>query len=229
MAHIAVRGSAQREVQPERAKVRLGVNVSGADRAAVLAAAQRVHAAIVAEATKLVADGKATDWTALEVQAFSYPEWVPLTDGSGRQEQVRRFRAASDLTVEFRDFDELGRWLGTVGELDGLEIRGVDWSLTEPTAAEIGAEVRREAVADAVARAMDYSTALGLDEVSLDGLYEPGLYPHCGEGVGGGVGTYPAPRAAMLSMDATGAGFELKPAIVPVTAVITAVFKTARA
>jgi len=229
MAHVAVRGVAKREVLPERATARLSVQVSGSDSATVLADAQRVHAAIVEQATGLVADGVASDWTARQVQSFSYVDWVPLTDGSGRQEQVRRFRATGDVDIEFRDLDEVGRWLAKVGELSGVEVRGVDWSLTDATAQDIGSQVRAEAVRNAVARAMDYSTALGLDELDLEGIYEPGLYP--GECCGGGGGIAPMPRVAMLAggIEAGGAGFELKPAVVPVIAEVAVVFKTARA
>jgi len=228
MAHIAVRGTARRDVLPERATARVSVVVSGNDPASVLSDAQRVHAAVVEQATGLVAKGIASDWTARQVQSYSYFDWVPLADGSGRQEQVRRFRATGDVDIEFRDLDEVGRWLAKVGEINGVEVRGVDWSLSDATAQRVGAEVRAEAVRDAVARAMDYVTALGLDEVDLEGLYEPGLYP--GECCGGGGGTLPVPRAAMLAAGATAeAGFELKPAVVPVVAEVAAVFKTARA
>lgn len=228
MAQIAVRGVARREALPERATARLSVLVNGDDPAAVLAEAQRVHAAVVEQATGMVADGIAADWTARQVQSFSYTDWLPLTDGSGRQEQVRRFRATGDVDIEFRDLDEVGRWLAKVGETNGVEVRGVDWSLTEATAAKLGAEVRAEAVRNAVSRAMDYATALGLDEVDLKGIYEPGLYPH--ECCAGGGGAIPMPRAAMLAAGgAVETGFDLKPAVVPVIAEVAVVFKTARA
>jgi len=227
MAHIAVHGVARREVLPERATARLSVVTSGDDPAAVLAEAQRVHAAVVEQATGLVADGVATDWTARQVQSYSYQDWVPLTDGSGRQEQVRRFRATGDVDIEFRDLEEVGRWLAKVGEINGVEVRGVDWTLTEATTQKIGAEVRAEAVRNAVARAMDYATALGLDEVDLKGIYEPGLYPK--ECCAGGGGVLPVPRAAMLAGGVAESGFELKPAVVPVVADVAVVFKTARA
>ena len=220
MTTITVRGTAQREVQPERALVRLGVEASGENRGEVWASVQRAHEALVAQAKELVETGRAVDWTALEIQVGTYMDWVPLAGSPGQNQQVRRFRASGDITVEFTNFTELGRWLASIAELAGVEVRGVTWRLTDQTASEIGREVRTEAVADAAQRAKDYAAAIGVGHhLSLESLFEPGLYP------GPEVGGLPVPRGVLLAA-AESSAVELRPAIVPVTAEITAVFTT---
>jgi uncharacterized protein len=208
-------------VQPERAKASVAVAVSGEQRADVLAEAQRVHAHVVAQAKAQVTAGAARDWTAPDVQAWEYQDWIPLAGAPGQQQQVRRFRAGGDIVVDFTDFDALGRWLAAVAELPGVEVRGVQWGLSDATQAATSREVRTEAMADAVTRAAEYAAALGLSGPIIHSIYEPGLYHH--ESGGGAM-----PRAAMMMAgDAMGGGFEMKPAVANVAAEVVAVFKTA--
>lgn len=227
MVTITVRGSAQREVKPELARALLGVEMTGASRAEVWEKALTAHAKLAGRAADLVAQGKAVDWTALEVQVGSYYDWVPMVGNPGQSEQVRRYRAAGDVTVEFADFQELGQWLASIAESTGVEVRGVNWSLTDNTRQTIAREVRSEAVLDAKQRAEDYARDIGTPDITITALYEPGLYPGPDAATGG---LSPAmPRAMMMAeRSVTSQSIELKPAIIPVGAEVIAVFNTNR-
>lgn len=223
MATFTVRGQARREVNPERAKALLAVEVTGAHRGEVWDQARAAHNDLANQAVALVNAKKAVDWTALEVQVGSYYEWMPMRDNPGQSEQVRKYRASGDITVEFKDFTELGLWLAAVAELPNVEVRGVSWSLTEATKTNLHRKIRHDAVQDARQRADDYAADFGLANPSLTALFESGLYNGGDQGGGGG---HPVMPRALMMAEATAAepNVELKPAIIQVAADIVAVF-----
>jgi len=226
VATYTVRGAAQREVRPERAKALLGVEATGAHRGEVWEQAQQAHQHLTSQAAELVATGQAADWTAQEIQVGTYQEWVPLAGNPGQSEPVRRFRASGDVAVEFTDFTALSRWLATVAEIPNVEVRGVSWSLTTATRVRLLREIRHEAVQDAIQRARDYAADFGQPELTLSAVYEPGLYP--GPDSSGGIANPVMPRALMMA-DSSAAmpSVELKPATISLTAEIIAVFTSA--
>lgn len=219
MTRIAVEGHARRTHPAELGTARLSVSFAGALRSDVLAAAARVHGALVEQARAHTEAGAATRWDASSVHAFAYDEWVKPSADLGEQ-KVRRFRARAGVTVRFADFDVLSTWLAEVLEIDGVDLEGVDWDLTDDTRASLLAVVRAEAARETVARAHAYAAALGLGTVRPIAVYEDGLRPSAGPGGSG------HPERRMFAMAADAGQVELSPADLEVEARVTADFET---
>ncbi|ACZ30164.1 protein of unknown function DUF541 [Xylanimonas cellulosilytica DSM 15894] len=225
MVSLAVHGSATRTVAPELGTVHLAVTVTADARADALAAAQEAHAAVVALARGAADAGDATGWTAPEVHAWAFRDWVPVPVGRGAQdagthgqpEQATRYRAGGDVQVTFTDAAPIAELVGAVGAMEHVDVQRVAWDLTAPTRERLLSELRAAATRDAVVRAADYAAALGLDEPRVVALYEDGLHPGLG-GPGGGNGV---PRLAAARAMSAEAGFELRPAEIEVTASVT--------
>lgn len=216
MTLISVEGQARRTHAAELGTVRLSVTFAGETRPDVLGAATRVHARLAEQAREHTASGAATRWDASSVHAFAYDEWVKPEAHLGEQ-KVRRFRASAGLSVVFADFDALSAWLTDVLDLDGVDLGGVEWDLTDETRDALLAEVRTEAARETVERARAYAAALGLGDVRPVAVFEEGLRP----GVGGPGGGHPERRMFALAADA-GPQLELSPGDLEVSARVTA-------
>lgn len=148
-ATVVVRGEAVRDVPPEVAVVSVTVSARETDRELVLtrlterAAELRSHLDDFAEAVERRETGG--------VQV--HPE---LKRGGGK---VVAYRGAVTTTVTVSDFAALGDLLLRLGRLDSASLDGPWWQLRRGSRA--GADVRAEAIADALQRAREYAAAVG--------------------------------------------------------------------
>jgi uncharacterized protein YggE len=186
---VSVRGEATREVPPELAVFSVTVSARGRDRAATLtriaerSAAQRV----LLDSYSTVIERRETG----RVDVF--PEI------KGNNEKVAAYHGNVTTTVAVTDFSVLGDLLLRLAGQDQTAIAGPWWQLRPGSTA--GAEVRREAVADALRRAREYAEAVG---ARLDSLVEIR-----DEGTGDGF----APATARTLGFRGGAAAEMKPAL----------------
>ena len=154
---ISVKGSAEHRAAPELAAAMLSVGASGSDRADVAARTSAAHARLLDEIRQLEASGALETWSADQVRAWSHRPWnadgelLPLVH-----------QASADVEVVFRDLARAGEWLGDAAAIEELTIGGVAWRLTDETHALARESAQRAAVAEAVAKAGVYSSALGL-------------------------------------------------------------------
>ena len=167
-AVVVVRGEALREIAPELAVFSVTVSARDKDRATVL--------------TRLT-ERAAELRSALD----DYPEAIERRETSGVQvhpelkrgsEKVTAYSASASTTVTVTDFGVLGELLLRLANQEQTSISGPWWQLRPGSRA--GAEVRREAIQDALARAADYADAVG---ARVDRLIEI-----ADEGAGGGGG-----------------------------------------
>lgn len=220
MATIRVDGAATRTVAPERATVTVAVACTGAEQRAVLAEAATAHGAVVARVEPLAAGGAVSRWTAAAVGLAAFREWVEQGVGDARTgSHVTRYRAGGTVEVEFVDLAAVGAFVTAVAAIEGVQIPGIDWSLTPATTAALTREVRQEAARDAADRAATFADAYGLGAPVLERIDE-GVSRFGGEPV-------PMGRASAMkaSFDAAGeGGFDLRPGEITVATEVTAVF-----
>ncbi|SEE61738.1 SIMPL domain-containing protein [Ruania alba] len=216
MTTFSVHGTAIRSVPPERAQLRLQVVFEGADRGKVLSRTIEVHRRVTEQARRHQESGAATWWGADRVQAMPFKEYVKNSD-----RRITKFRSSASVTVRFQDFEALAEWVAQVGALDGVSVSGIDWELTQHTRRETEKATRIDAVRDAVVRAQDYATALGLGEPRLVAVFEPGLRPHAGP-----ASPPPAAFAARGAPASAGASADLKAGDVDTRAEVSADFVT---
>ena len=213
---INVRGQHTVTLPPERATVHAALTQEGPQPEPVFEAVAAALAEIVAsiEARHHPKKGPVTWYAFDQVRLGARRPW----NKDGEQLPLVHSAAVS-IAVEFRDFDELARWVSWSAGVEGLSVSFVDWALTEAKRLKVERATRQKAVRDAQRRAQDYADALDLGKVVVRGISDPG--------VGG-----PAPMArAMMAADGMPAGgapeFALRPEDVEIAASVEAVFAVA--
>ena len=184
---IVVRGEASREVPPEQAVFSVSVTVRGHDRSAVVAKladrADDLRAALDAYGDAI--ERRVTG------NVRVHPEF------QSNSMRPSGYSGVVETSVTVTDFDTLGEMLPSLAVLDQVSIYGPWWRLRPESTA--GADVRRAAIADALAVAREYAAAVG---ARVDGLVEI-----ADEGAGGMVmaegfaATRSAAAAPVLQLD----------------------------
>jgi hypothetical protein len=105
---------------------------------------------------------------------YTYIE-TKLKDGSSRGEQkLIGYTASNQLTIKVRDLDNLGSMLDSLVKAGGNTFNGLNFALDDNT--EVRNEARREAMAQARARADLYAEAAGLRVMRIVTISESGSY-----------------------------------------------------
>jgi uncharacterized protein len=159
---ISVRGEAVREVPPELAVFSVTVSARDKSRQATL-----TRLAERAGVLRRILDGVSA---AIEHRDTGGVHVYPEIKGSG--ERVVAYSGSVTTTVAVHDFEALGDLLLRLANQDQTTLSGPWWQLRPGSTA--GAEVRREAIAGALARAREYADAVGarvdrLVEISDEG------------------------------------------------------------
>jgi uncharacterized protein YggE len=180
---VSVRGEAFREVPPELAVFSVTVSARDKDRQTTL--------------TRLTERS-----TAMRAALDDYPDAIERRETGGVQiqpqlkrggEHVTAYHGSVTTTVTVTDFEVLGELLLRLAGQDQTSISGPWWQLRPGSTA--GAEVRRDAIADALRRARDYADAVG---AQVDRLIEIS-----DEGAGGGAQPGMMLARAAFSMEST--------------------------
>ncbi|KZX22794.1 SIMPL domain-containing protein [Rathayibacter tanaceti] len=173
MGAIAVAGLAQHFHPAERGTVRLEIRRESRSRPQALSEVSVLHARMREEAAAERASGVATWWSADQVSVSMVRRFLKDSD------VAQLFPvAAAGVRVKYRDVAALGQWVGSIAEVPGVQVSGVDWDVTAARRASIERDVRMAAVRDARERAEAYAAALGRPDVRLLALFEPGLRPN---------------------------------------------------
>ncbi|MEU8527612.1 MULTISPECIES: SIMPL domain-containing protein [Streptomyces] len=163
--HVAVRGEARIEVDPEIARIGVTVSARGTDRTTALADLTRRNSDVL---TLIKSYGEALE--KLETGAFSIS---PELGRHGRGERIRAYHGRVHLTAELNDFTALGELTTRLADLDLTQVDGPWWGLRPDSPAH--GDARRTAVGEAVQRAREYAAALGTTLAALIELSDTGL------------------------------------------------------
>jgi uncharacterized protein YggE len=192
---VVVRGEAFREVPPELAVFSVTVAATDRDRHATL--------------TRL-SERAAEMRSALD----DYPDAIERRETGGvlihpdlKRGQPVSYSGSVTTTVAVTDFAVLSDLLLRLAGQEQTSVAGPWWQLRPGSAA--GAEVRRAAIADALARAKDYADAVG---ARVDRLVE------ISDEAAGGV--HPMMRAAAFDTSATTPELQIEPQLQTVQATI---------
>lgn len=168
---ITVRGEFVAHLPPERATVQLNVALEGPAPApvynAVGASSEQVSAGITALHGP---DGPVTWFVSDSVRTWAARPW----NQDGRQLPIVH-HASVAVQVKFNDFEAMSIWLGSVVEIEGVGIEGLDWTLTEMKQREATRQVRSEAVRNAREKAQEYADALDLGPVHVLEIADAGM------------------------------------------------------
>ena len=198
---ITVSGTAVIAAVPDLATISLGVTTNGATAAEAMAANSTAVAAVLARLQAAGVEARDTQTSSLSLN----PNWV--TNAAGTGSEIQGYVASNMLTVRVRALDKVGPVLDAVIADGANTLNGLTFGLQNPRPTED--EARKQAVADAVARATLIATAAGAKLGPLVAITE-----------GGSVGPAPGPMYRMAAEAVPVAGGEVE-----VSATITMVFQ----
>lgn len=155
--HIAVRGEAHLDVDPEIARIGVTVTSRGKDRRTALDDLTRRNTAVL---DLLKSHGDTVEH--LETGTFSLS---PQLKDKGRGERVHAYHGHVHLTADLTDFTALGEITTRLADLDLTHVDGPQWALRPDSPAH--RQARQQAVHEAVQRAREYAEALGADLTAL--------------------------------------------------------------
>ncbi len=162
--HVAVRGEASLEAEPELARIGITVSARATDRSAALDDLARRNSAVLD-----LVKGYGETVEKLETSALVITPEL----GKGRGERIRTYHGRVHIGVTLSDFTALGDLTTRLSMLDLTRVDGPIWSLRPDSPAYRAA--RTQAVRDAVQRAREYADALGARLVALLELADQGL------------------------------------------------------
>lgn len=162
--HVAVRGEATLEVEPELARIGITVSARASDRRAALDDLARRNTAVL---DLVKSYGEAVDTIDTSALVIT-PEL-----GKGRGERVRTHHGRVHIQATLNDFGALGDLTTRLSALDLTRVDGPHWSLRPDS--PVHRTARTQAVRDAVQRAKEYAEALGASITALLEIADQGL------------------------------------------------------
>ena len=153
---ITVMGSSQVDAAPDRATITAGVETQAPTAAGALEANSKAMAEVFAalEAAKVAKRDMQTSQLNLN------PVYEPFREGAEAPPQVVAYQASNMVTVVVRDLASLGQLIDALAGAGANRLYGIGFEVSEPRPAVDAA--RREAVADARAKAELYAEAAGV-------------------------------------------------------------------
>lgn len=167
MSILTVRGTATREVTPDRAVLTLGLDAVAEHAEEALA--------LLAEGSDLldrVLDGAGDRVLARRPSAIRV---VPRHDAGPRGPILRGQAAERSVVTELRADGEVGELISSAVAESGARVHALQWSVDPDNPVHSG--LRAAAVGDARTKAEDYADAAGMRLGPLRWLAEPGLAP----------------------------------------------------
>ncbi len=167
---IIVRGNARRRYPAERATVGLTATIEGGDREDVYRRAVALADPLGKDLSRLQEAGAVARWSSDQLRVFGY-----RPHSEGRAARQLRYRVAIKVDAQFIDFEQLSSFLDRWAVEDGVEVGYTNWDVTEDNRRTYEALLRREAVADATAKAQAYADAAGRGKVTAVQLSDPNM------------------------------------------------------
>jgi uncharacterized protein YggE len=214
---LTVQGTARAELDPERATLRFTVASDGPDRAPVVDAVTASLAAASEKMDSRHSAGSIVSWSIDQLSVTSHRPWT----NDGTQAALVHHASASGRAV-LDTADGAAELVDALAVDPAVTVDSFEWSLTDASLARAHADVRTNAVADAVSKAHVLATAVGRTGVDAIALADPGML----DGSAGGVGPQPRlERAMAMSMDARSpGGFSLRPQPIVIEVAVDARF-----
>ena len=153
---ITVSGSSQVDVVPDRATITAGVETQAPTAAEALAA----NSETMAEVFKALEAASVEQRDMQTNQLNLSPVYEPFRDGAQEPPRVVAYQASNMVTVRVRDVASLGGLIDALAGAGANRLYGIGFDVSDPRPSVDAA--RREAVADARAKAELYADAAGV-------------------------------------------------------------------
>ncbi|KAL9106733.1 MAG: hypothetical protein Q9227_008303 [Pyrenula ochraceoflavens] len=142
----------------ERALLNLTVSTTGPSKPTVTSSVLDATSTIATHCRSLSppSSNALAHWSKTSLSASSY---IPYSSDI-RHERARKYTATVKFDIRFKDFSAMGPFAKKVAGLPCVSISGIDWLLTPGTRRAFQSRLRKEAAADALAKARDYCEVL---------------------------------------------------------------------
>lgn len=207
---INVRGRAEERLAAERATISLDAHFQGRGKATVLRSAIELVEPLRTELEAMSGDS-VTEWSSGQIHTYADRPW---SEDGKRKPLVHH--ASIEVRAEFVDFERMSEFLDGWAGRKGVQVGHISWDVTREHRAEVDTQVRRAAVADALAKATAFAEAVGRTRVEAVQLSDPGLsHDQAGHDIAVG---------APMLMSKSGPSLDLKPADITISATVEARF-----
>lgn len=211
---ITVSGSARWYFPAEQVTLRADISFAGPERSAVVEDAAEAQRPLLADVVDLAEAGMLLRHSA---GALRVTTRIPVDEHGRRRAPVHTARL--QVTGVFIDFDELAGFVERWSETDGVELNVYGWDVLDEHRDYYTADVRRDAVAQAVAKAQAFADAVSRGPVVVTEFADPGLLH------GGDQQPPTMARMAATAMDSAGPGeLVVEPEDVVISAAVEARF-----
>jgi uncharacterized protein YggE len=147
---ITVVGQGSARMEPDIARVSVGVETSGESISEAVAENDAKMASVLAALTEAGVEEKDIQTANYSISLDRYPEPMPRVE-QATGEPMAQYRVSNMANVIVRDLESVGDVLDAVVEAGANNIWGISFALEDPTAAQ--AEARADAIDNAAARA----------------------------------------------------------------------------
>lgn len=213
MTEFVVRGTASHVYSAECVSVPLTAEFEESKSVAAHEKAVWLQSQLIAAVRELETAAAVRKWSSDRVRSHSYRP----TDHEGRL-RPPVYRTSISVSVEFTDFDALAPFMDAWGAHDGVQIGELRWAVLRENRDGYEADVRAEAVRNAVAKAQAYADAVDAGPVRALALADPGMLS---ADTAGGA---PIARAAMFAAPAGGPALEIQSGGVEISVSVDARF-----
>ncbi|GAB17122.1 hypothetical protein GOEFS_019_00350 [Gordonia effusa NBRC 100432] len=212
MTEFLVRGTASQIYPAECVSVPLTAEFQESKSVVAHEKAVSLQSEIISAVRELEASGSVRKWSSDRVRSRSYRP----TDHDGRL-QPPVYRTSISVSVEFTDFDALAPFMDAWGAREGVQIDELQWAVLRENRERYHADVRADAVRNAIAKAQSYADAVDAGTVRALILADPGMLSP-GAPTGG-----PVTRSAMFAAPA-GPALEIRSGGVEISVSVDAQF-----
>lgn len=170
---ISVRGTAEQSFPAESASVPIQLSMEAGSRDDAYRGAAALQAQLGEALEDLAGAGGVRAWSSDQVRAHSWRD-----QHRGREVGKPRHQARVSARAEFATVEALERFADAWLTREGVTFGHIHWDLTPDSRRLRETEVRREAVADAVAKAADYAASFGLPPPTPVRVADEGMRDH---------------------------------------------------
>jgi uncharacterized protein YggE len=167
---ITVTGNSSVSHPPERCTIRFSVKSNGPQQALVARNVTQAANSLQSWFKQFLSSEEASTTEEAPVTKFSISNiksWVKRRDDEDKP-VTDPHHAAITFTATFRDFSAMGKVVSGLLSYPDVEIKSVDWSLTDETGKRLSSDTRKMALRDAIQKSEDFSEVLGRNVVAVE-------------------------------------------------------------
>ncbi|KAJ5161874.1 hypothetical protein N7492_007266 [Penicillium capsulatum] len=169
---IQIKGASSIAYRPERGALSITVKSQGPEQASVssevTSTSNQLNEMFTSLSPKLQSGVATPDAPVTVFSSRLLRTWSSQPTDKNENPLPPVYYATVGFNVVFRNFAKLGETVGQLSTKPNVDIKSIDWTLSEATQKEIGSETRKEAIRNAILKANDYAEVVGREVVPVE-------------------------------------------------------------